>query len=105
MTIIDYCLNARTNRLITALDASSPLEDPSSSFVGATVEPPTFATVVFFRPPLRRLVELCPSAGIPIEPPATFDAPSFTDGFDALASPPAGRAGATALTFEAIHAK
>jgi hypothetical protein len=51
------------------------------------------------------LPELCPSAGIPIEPPATFDAPSFTDGFDALASPPAGRAGATALTFEAIHAK
>ncbi len=101
MIIIDYCLNARINRLITALDASSPLEDPSSSFVDATVEPDVFGVVVFRL--LRRFVVGCTSPGIPIVPPATFGIPPPL--VDGLASPPAGRAGVTALTFEAIHAK
>ncbi len=100
MVIIDYCLNARIDRLITALDASSPLEDPSSSLVGAVVEPDVFG-VVFFRF-LRRFVVGGTSTGIPIAPPATLGDPPVADGLD---SPPAEVAGVTVLTFEAIHAK
>jgi hypothetical protein len=102
MTIIDYCINARINLFITVFDPSSLLEDPSSSFVGATVEPPILATVVFFRPVLRRFVVGFSPLGTPIEPPAGFDNPSFTGGFDAVASL-AGRAGVTPLTFDTIH--
>jgi hypothetical protein len=99
MIIIDYCISARITRFISAFEASSPLEDPSSSFVGAAVEPDMLAGVGFFRPPLRRFDAGFSALGTPIEPPATFGNSSFTNGVDAVVSP-AGRAGATDLTFE-----
>jgi hypothetical protein len=89
MTIIDYYISARTARF----EASSPLGEPSSSFVGATV--------VFFGLLRRCFVVGFSSPGIPIEPPGTFGISLFTDEVAELA----GRAAATGLTFDAIHAK
>ena len=110
MTCHDYnhCLltSSRITRFIAAFDASSPFDDPgSSSFEGAAVVVAEVVVVfVFLRVCARRLVVGLFSFGIAIEPPGTFGIASFTDGID-VAAPPDGRAGATALTFEAIHAK
>lgn len=105
MTIIHYCISARINRLIRIFDSSSsssPL-DFSTFFDGAVV--PTGLGVVvfvFFRPRWRRRVVGFSAFGMTIGPLGTFGIPSFTDG---AVPPPAGRAGVTALTFEAIHPK
>jgi hypothetical protein len=106
MIIIHYLISARINRFrmvfaLSSSSSSSPLEDPSPSFFGAAVVVTILAFVVFFDPRRRRFVVCFSPLCIAIEPPATFGTPSFTDG----ATLPAGRAGVTALTFEAIHAK
>jgi hypothetical protein len=106
MTIIHYFISARINRFRMAFgssssSSSSPLEDPSPSFFGGAVVVTILAFVVFF---FRRFVVCFPPLCIAIEPPAAFGTPSFTDGLDGTTLP-AGRAGVTALTFEAIHAK
>ncbi len=97
--VIDYCKSARISRFkedFSPLDASS-----SSSVFDDGVVPAILAFVGFFpRPRGRFVVAFSETTG----PAIAFGIPSFADGVGGVASA-AGRAGATALTFDTIHPK
>jgi hypothetical protein len=99
----NHCLlkSARITRFIATFAASSP---GSSSNDAAELVVVAGVVFVFLRPCPRRFVDGLSSPGIAIDPPGTFGNSLFTDGLTVVASPD-GRTGATALTFEAIHAK
>ena len=84
MILIDYCISARINRLLTDFRGFSSLGDPSPSFAVATVE----TTISFFGP----------------RGPFVIACTSLTTSIDVVASL-AGRAGVTVLTLETIHPK
>lgn len=100
-TLARYCTSARPFRLPGALSSSSsssPFGDRSPSFFVATVVLATFAVVRVFLPFRRFVVGRSPLAT------SDFAGALFTASTGVVASP-AGSAGATALTFEAIHAE
>jgi len=87
--------------------ASSPLDDPcSSSFddVAGLIAVADVVVVIFLRLCARRFVVSLTALGKGIEPSDPFGNALFTDEMGVVV-PPDGRTGATALTFEAIHAK
>jgi hypothetical protein len=104
----NHCLltSARITRFIATFAASSPFDNSGSSSFDDTAAAITVANVVvgFLSLCARRFVVGLSPLGIAIEPPDIFGNGLFTDGIAVVASPD-GRTGATALTFEAIHAK